>query len=86
MKYAVCYYPNKTDVRYVGSISDYKDGGFPDPVLMTKEEAEELAKNLDVYVRRDEEFADRETSIAAYNAFEWGFGIEEFEDLDAEEQ
>ena len=47
--YTVIYSPNGDDAndRYVGSVSDYQAGGFPDPIRMTKEEADELLRTQD---------------------------------------
>lgn len=86
MKYAVCYFPNATEIRYVGSVSDYIGGGFADPVLMCKEDAESLLDELDNYVRDKEVFSDRDAALYAYDHNEWGFGIEELDtDFDMEE-
>lgn len=76
-KWAVTYSPNENEIRYVGSVNDYKDGGFVDPILMGKQEAESLLEALDHYVRNEEKFFDKETALWAYEHKEWGFGIEE---------
>jgi len=79
MEYAVVYYPNGQEMKYVGSVADYQDGGFADPVMMTKEEAEQLVADLDHYVRNEEQFSDRDAALWAYEHKEWGFGVEEFD-------
>ena len=80
--YTVIYSPNGDDAndRYVGSVSDYVAGGFPDPIRMTKEDAEELLQELDNYVRNEEDFGNddnRDQALWAYDKNEWGFCIVE---------
>ena len=80
--YTVIYSPNGDDAndRYVGSVSDYQAGGFPDPIRMTKEEADELLQELDNYVRNEEDFGsdeNREQALWTYDKNEWGFCIVE---------
>lgn len=80
--YTVIYSPNSDDAndRYVGSVSDYVAGGFPDPIRMAKEDAEELLQELDNYVRNEEDFGsddNREQALWAYDKNEWGFSIVE---------
>lgn len=80
--YTVIYSPNSDDAndRYVGSVSDYQAGGFPDPIRMTKEEADVLLQELDNYVRNEEDFGsadNREQALWAYDKNEWGFCIVE---------
>ena len=82
MKYAVVYYPNGSESKYVGSISDYQDGGVADPVLMTKAEAEELMADLTEYVKNEyigKNDADNEQAHYAFEQGQWGFDIDEFD-------
>lgn len=88
MKYAVVYYPNGNESKYVGSISDYQDGGVADPVLMSKSEAEELMADLTEYVKNEyigKNDADNEQAHYAFEQGQWGFNIDEF-DLDEEQE
>jgi len=74
--YAVRYISgNDNAEKYVGSISDYQDGGFADPVLMSEDEAQNLVLALNKYVREHEP----EESVEAFNRDEWGFAIEEID-------
>lgn len=85
-KYTVIYYPNGNESKYVGSISDYQDGGVADPVLMSKAEAEELMADLTEYVKNEyigKNDADNEQAHYAFEQGKWGFDIEEF-DFDEE--
>lgn len=85
MKYAVIYYPNQNDVRYVASINDYRDGGFADPILMERQQAEELVVELNEYVEREYIGINDDENRRAHYAFEdgqWGFNVEEFETAD----
>lgn len=85
-KYAVIYYPNGNENKYVGSISDYQDGGVADPVLMSKAEAEELMADLTEYVKNEyigKNDADNEQAHYAFEQGQWGFDIEVF-DLEEE--
>lgn len=80
--YAVNYYPNGNESKYVGSISDYQDGGVADPVLMSKAEAEELMADLTEYVKNEyigKSDADNEQAHYAFEHGKWGFDIEEFD-------
>lgn len=82
MKYAVVYYPNGNESKYVGSISDYQDGGVADPVLMSKSEADELMADLTEYVKNEyigKNDADNEQAHYAFEQGQWGFDIEEFD-------
>lgn len=77
-RYSVCYEPDPSgyNSRYVGSVSDYCDGGYVDPILMSKEQAEELLSELDNYVRNEEDFDGcREEALYRYEKNEWGFVI-----------
>lgn len=66
---------NDNAEKYVGSISDYQDGGFADPVLMSEDEAQNLVLSLNKYVREHEP----EESVEAFERDEWGFAIEEID-------
>ena len=82
MKYAVAYYPNGNESKYVGSISDYQDGGVADPVMMSQAEAEELMADLTEYVKNEyigKNDADNEQAHYAFEQGKWGFDIEEFD-------
>lgn len=84
MKYAVVYNAGNDESKYVGSLSEYKCGEFSaDPILMSEEEANELMKDLDNYVRNVEYIGktdeDNEQAHWAYDKHEWGFNIEEFD-------
>lgn len=81
-KYAIMYFPNADTIKYVGSIYDYQQGGFPDPVLMTKEEAETTLKDLKEYVKDEyigKDDLDNEAAHYAFDKGEWGFAIDEIE-------
>lgn len=80
-RYAVEYYPGGQVVKYVGSVSDYCDGGSDDAVMMTEDEANELIKDLNSYVKNEYIGKTDEENEMAHWSFEkgeWGFGIEEF--------
>lgn len=84
MKYAVVYNGGNNESKYVGSLSDYKSGEFSaNPILMSEDEANELLKELDNYVRNVEFIGDtnedNEQVHWAYEKHEWGFQIEELE-------
>lgn len=87
MKYAVVYNGGNDESKYVGSLMDYKAGEFSaDPILMSEDEANELMKDLDYYVR-NEEFKNNDNADAALYAYEqgrWGFNVEalDFDNLD----
>ena len=75
-----CRTKDDMDDRYVGSISDYQTGGFCDPVYMTKEQAEALVKELDNFVRNEEDFGseeDKDMALWRYDKHEWGFAMVE---------
>jgi len=82
MKYSVNYSNgNEFKLKYVGSIQDYKDGGLCDPILMEKDEAEELLNDLNEYVCEEYIGSNDDENELAHNSFErggWGFSIEEF--------
>lgn len=88
--YSVQYNAGSGEVKYVGSISDYQDGGTTDIIPMTKQEAEQLLQDLDHYVRTKEQFGngtpeEREQALWAYDHKEWGFQIDELELPDEED-
>ena len=80
--FAVVYNGGNSEDRYVGSLSDYKSGNMSiDPILMSEEEANELLKELDNYVR-NEEFKNNDNADAALYAYEqgrWGFYVEDLD-------
>lgn len=83
MKYAVVYNGGNDESKYVGSLLDYKCGEFSAyPILMSEDEANELMKDLDNYVRNEEYIGktdeDNEQAHCAYEKGEWGFSIEDF--------
>lgn len=82
MKYAVVYFNEQGQDKYVGSLMDYKSGEFSaDPILMSEEEANELLSDLNDYVR-NKEFKDDENADVALYAFEhgrWGFYVEDLD-------
>lgn len=87
--FAVVYNGGNDQEKYVGSVSDYISGEMSiDPILMSEEEANELLKELDSYVRNEEYIGktdeDNEQAHWAYEKGEWGFGIEDF-DFDEED-
>lgn len=89
MKYAVAFYNGITS-KYVGSLSDYKYCEYSaDPILMSEDEANELLKELDNYVRNEEYLGDtdedNEQAHWSYEKGEWGFNIEDF-DFEEEEE
>ena len=88
MKYAVVYNGGNNESKYVGSLYDYKMREFnANPILMSEDEANELLKELDNYVRNVEFIGDtnedNEQAHWAYEKHEWGFQIEE---LDVEDE
>lgn len=88
MKYAVVYNGGNDESKYVGSLSEYKCGEFSaNPILMSEEEANELMKDLDNYVRNVEYIGktdeDNEQAHWAYDKHEWGFQVEEFDIIDS---
>ena len=82
MKYAVVYFNEQGQDKYVGSLMDYKAGEFSaDPILMSDAEANELLEELDNYVR-NEEFKNNDNADAALYAYEqgrWGFYVEDLD-------
>lgn len=88
--FAIRYISGNDSDKYVGSISDYQDGGFADPVLMSEDEAQKLYDDLTAYVEAErigENDEDNEQAHAAFAKGEWGFSIEEMPmpDYDDEE-
>jgi len=84
--FAVVYNGGNDVSKYVGSLSDYKAGEFSaDPILMSEEEANELLKELDNYVRNEEYIGndDNENDAAHWNYEQgrWGFQVEEIADI-----
>lgn len=82
MKYAVIYFNEQGQDKYVGSLMDYKACEFSaDPILMSEKEANELLYELDNYVRNNEfaECTDRDAILHSYYNSEWGFNVEEFD-------
>lgn len=81
MKYAVVYNGGNDESKYVGCLDDYKCGEFSaDPILMSEDEANELMKDLDNYVRNEEYIGhnDDENDAAHWNYEKgrWGFQVE----------
>lgn len=87
--FAVRYTPGNDIDKYVGSVSDYKDGGFADPILMTEAEAEELLAELQDYVKTERIGKNDWENEVAHHAYEkgmWGFSIEEMPTPEEEEK
>ena len=72
--FAVVYCPNEKseDEKYVGSVSDYTQGGCADPILMTKEEADALVDELTKYVDAEVIGNTEMENQNAHDAFDWG--------------
>jgi len=88
MKYAVIYNGGNDESKYIGCLDDYKCGEFSaDPILMSEDDANELMKDLDNYVRNEEYIGktdeDNEQAHWAYDNHEWGFQVEEFDIIDS---
>ena len=88
--FAVVYNGGNDQEKYVGSLMDYKAGEFSaDPILMSEEEANELIKELDDYVRNEEYIGtnndENEVAHWSYVKGKWGFQIEELDIEDDEE-
>lgn len=86
-KYAIIYAIDGFETRYVGSILDYRDGGLTDPILMSKEEAENLLSELNNYVKNEfigKTDYDNEQAHWTFERGIWGFKLDEF-DLDEEQ-
>jgi hypothetical protein len=88
--FAVVYNGGNSEDRYVGSLSDYISGEMSiDPILMSEEDANELLKELDDYVRNEEYIGktdeDNEQAHWAYEKHEWGFYVEDLSFDDEED-
>ena len=82
--FAVVYNGGDDQEKYVGSLSDYISGEMSiDPILMSEDEANELLKELDNYVRNEEYIGkadeDNEQAHWAYEKGEWGFYVEDLD-------
>lgn len=81
-KYAIIYSIDGFETRYVGSILDYRDGGLTDPILMSKEEAENLLSELNDYVKNEfigKTDYDNEQAHWTFERGIWGFKLDEFD-------
>ena len=80
-RYAVTYWTNGDECRYVASINDYRDGGFDCPTMMTYDAAKKLVAELNDVVELEYIGKNDDENRRAHEAFaagEWGFDIEEF--------
>lgn len=76
MEYAVVYFNEQGQDKYVGSVSDYKAEEFSaNPILMGLTEAHDLVVALQNYVR-NEECKDNEAALFAFEDGRWGFYVE----------